>query len=92
MEILAENLSFLGSVYNVSSLTLGLLLLAAWDTVWKAVALWRAARMRMVWWFIALLTTSSAGILPIIFIFFMKGSYKTLIAKEKKTLPEPARW
>ena len=51
-----------------------LLLIVAWTLPWKGVALWKSARLRNKWWFIAILTINSLAILPIIYIFiFSRG-------------------
>ncbi|CAN5381463.1 DUF5652 family protein [soil metagenome] len=44
-------------------------ILAVWDGVWKAVALWHAGRNAHLGWFIALCIFNTLGILPIIYIF-----------------------
>ena len=49
------------------------ILVAIWDAVWKAIGMWKAARNRQRYWFVALLLVNSVGILPIIYIkFFQK--------------------
>ncbi len=42
--------------------------LALWDLAWKGIALWRAARRKESWWFLALLLINSMGILPIAYL------------------------
>jgi len=46
-----------------------------WDAVWKAIALWHAARNGQKAWFTALIVVNSAGVLPIIYLkwFQRKG-------------------
>lgn len=41
-----------------------------WDVVWKAIALWHAARNGQKGWFAALLVVNSMGILPIVYLRF----------------------
>ena len=57
--------------------TLLLLALVAWSIVWKALALWQAARDGRLYWFIALLLTNTAGILDILYlyVFRQKGQH-----------------
>lgn len=43
-------------------------LLAAWELVWKGFAMWRAARRREPWWFVAMLVINTVGILPIAYL------------------------
>ena len=58
-----------------------LFLLVILDVVLKAYALWRAARMEKLPWFIALLLVNSAGILPAIFLLLTKDEYDKLQKK-----------
>jgi hypothetical protein len=46
------------------------LLLVFWDLLWKAIALWKAARNTHKIWFIFLLISNTLAILPIIYIIF----------------------
>ncbi|MGH4025203.1 MAG: DUF5652 family protein [Pseudonocardiaceae bacterium] len=48
--------------------TVLLIVLVAWELVWKGLALWRAARNDQPAWFIVLLIINSVGILPIIYL------------------------
>jgi len=43
--------------------------LVLWEGVWKAIALWRAARNGHLAWFICIIIFNTVGILPIIYIF-----------------------
>lgn len=83
---LSENSSFLTQAYggNFQPLFLVLAILATVDLILKGFALWRAARMKMMWWFIALLIVNSLGILPVIFLLFTNSQYSKL-GKETKT-------
>ncbi len=45
-------------------------LLTIWSLIWKGIALWKAARLKDKWWYIALLVVNTAGILEIIYIYF----------------------
>ena len=46
-------------------------ILLAWCLLWKAIALWKAARRRQRVWYVVLLIINTVGILPIIYIFFI---------------------
>lgn len=46
-----------------------ILVLALWDTVWKALALYRAGYNRSPLWFFFLLILNTIGILPILYLF-----------------------
>lgn len=45
------------------------LLAVSWIIPWKGLALWKAARLRDKWWFIALLMINTLAILEILYIF-----------------------
>ena len=42
--------------------------LIVWSLMWKGLALWRAARLRQVGWYIALLVINTVGIFEIIYL------------------------
>jgi len=42
--------------------------LAVWESVWKIIAMWRAARNNHLAWFICIAIINTAGILPIIYL------------------------
>lgn len=48
-----------------------LILLLVWNLFWKGFALWHSAKRHETWWFIAMLVINTAGILEIIYIFFI---------------------
>jgi len=42
-----------------------------WSVFWKGLALWHAARRGQPWWFLAILVINLAGILEIVYLFFI---------------------
>ena len=48
--------------------TILLIIAAAWELLWKGVAMWRAAQREQPVWFALILLISSVGILPILYI------------------------
>lgn len=46
-----------------------IIFLVLWGGVWKAIALWKAARNRALAWYIVLCIFNTVGILEIIYIF-----------------------
>ena len=48
------------------------------ELVLKGFALWRAARLKQVIWFIAILIFNTAGILPIVYLLVYNKKYKSL--------------
>ena len=64
-----EVINFLHSLNNPWVLT-GFILLAVWTIIWKAIALWKAARNGSKPWFIVMMVLNTSGILEIIYIFF----------------------
>jgi len=53
---------------------LGLIILLAWNFIWKGLALWRAAKRGEKIWFVVFLLLNTAGILEIIYLFFITGA------------------
>ncbi len=45
-----------------------IILAALWSIIWKGFALWKAASLKKVGWFIALLVINTLGILEIIYL------------------------
>ncbi|MDD5318302.1 MAG: DUF5652 family protein [Candidatus Pacebacteria bacterium] len=49
----------------------GLAILLLWSIFWKGLALWHSGRRGQSIWFILLLIINTAGILEIIYLFFV---------------------
>ena len=49
-----------------------LTLLVIWETIWKGIGLFKSARNNHIVWFVCILIINSAGILPIIYLFFFQ--------------------
>ena len=58
------------SAFYFSNFGLAFLIITIWSTLWKGIALWRAARNSHQRWFVALLILQTAGILDMAYIFF----------------------
>ncbi|MTK12118.1 MAG: hypothetical protein F8N39_08525 [Clostridiaceae bacterium] len=50
--------------------------LIIWAVVWKGLALWRAARLKQVGWYIALIIINTFCILEIIYLIATNKKYK----------------
>lgn len=62
-----------------------LFLVLIWTLVWKALALWKAAKKNHLIWFILLLVINTLGILEILYIFlFSKINLNEKVKKIKK--------
>lgn len=57
-------------VIPLDPLTIGLII--AWSILWKALALWHAARNNQLAWYIWLVIINTAGILEIIYLIFFR--------------------
>jgi hypothetical protein len=55
-----------------------LIFLVLWELAWKALGLWKAGRNRQPGWFVAIFLLASVGILPIIYVLFIKPTVKPL--------------
>ena len=49
------------------------IVLAIWEGVWKAIALWKAGRNRQLIWFIAMIVLNTVGILEIVYLLFFQA-------------------
>lgn len=47
-------------------------MLLIWETIWKFVACWKAARNNQRAWFIVMAIVNTVGVLEIIYIFFFQ--------------------
>ncbi|MFO8088155.1 MAG: DUF5652 family protein [Bacteroidales bacterium] len=50
-----------------------LIILAVWDTIWKLVSMYQAARADQKGWYIVLAVLNTLGILPIIYLYRIKN-------------------
>lgn len=55
-----------------SIIILLIVIFAIWDTVWKLLAMWKAANRKQTGWFIWLGILNTVGILPIIYLLIYK--------------------
>lgn len=74
-----------GMMPHVLSFGLGLLALMVWSLVWKGLALWKAADRKELVWFIIFLLVNTAGILEIVYLFFIAKDAKLRGALGMKT-------
>ncbi len=59
--------------YHLTTVELTVIsLLAIWELVWKAIALWKAAKNKHLAWFVVILVINTVGILPIAYILTHK--------------------
>ena len=49
-----------------------IMFLILWELAWKAMGLWKAGKNQKTGWFIAIFILPTAGLLPIIYTFFVK--------------------
>jgi len=56
----------------------------AWMLVWKALAMWRAARNNQVIWFVVTLVINTVGILPILYILFFQRDRNVVVRRVVK--------
>lgn len=54
--------------------------LLVWSFFWKGWALWRAARLTHLFWFIALLVVNTVGIFEIIYILVTNKKYQETVS------------
>ncbi len=56
-------------ILDFGAIFFAVILLIVWSVVWKALALWRSARLGNKLWFVLFLFINTAGILEIIYLF-----------------------
>ena len=61
----------IGGLGTFGSFSLLFIVLLVWGLFWKGFALWYAAKRDEKWWFVAFLIINTAGILEIVYIFFV---------------------
>lgn len=61
-----------------------IVLLVLWDIIWKALGLWYSARNKDKIWFVILLLLSTAGILPILYLYFKTSFFKRKKKNKKR--------
>ncbi|HVZ75833.1 MAG TPA: DUF5652 family protein [Candidatus Paceibacterota bacterium] len=61
----------LGAPLWIPAAGLMLLVLVCWSVFWKGLGLWHAAQRGHVGWFFFILILNTAGILEIIYLFFI---------------------
>lgn len=57
-----------------------LILMILWSLIWKGLALWKSARLKDKWWFVAILLINTLGLLEIFYIFIF--SKRKRLSKE----------
>jgi hypothetical protein len=68
---------------STTQLVISMSLVSLWVLVWKGFSLWFSGRKEQKVWFVFLLITNTAGILPIIYLLIYKP-WKKLTKKSKK--------
>ena len=70
--------AWLDNPANTAAFALIIIVFVVWSSIWKGIALWKAARNNSLVWFIVLLLVNTLGILEIIYIFgFSKQKTKS---------------
>ncbi len=58
-----------------------------WSLIWKAIALWKSARLNKKTWFVLLLVINTLGILEILYIFVFSKCCNKQKKEAKKIKP-----
>jgi len=65
--------------------TVWLILLMAWELVWKGIALYKSGKHEQITWFVVMFIINTAGLLPIIYLaFFQHASWMKKTKSNKK--------
>ena len=83
-------MTYVNLITNQLGISAGLLIvILVWSTVWKLLALWKAARKTHIAWFIIIGVVNLVGILEILYIFIFselgeKKSNKKVSSRKKR--------
>ena len=66
-----------------SRLLIIVIVLAVWETVWRLIAFWKAARNNQMAWFVVMAVINTAGILEILYIAFFQKDRNTAPRRHK---------
>jgi len=80
----------LSSLSNPSpEMVYGLMALAIVEVILKGFAMWRAAQLKQLIWFVAILIFNTAGVLPIVYLIISKKKYAAINSKIVESAPLP---
>jgi hypothetical protein len=60
----------------VPTIIIALVIVTIWESIWKFIAMWKAARNNHLAWFICIAVINTIGILPIVYILRHRDSKK----------------
>jgi len=88
--------SFFGPIasslgFGAVALSILFILLAVWTLLWKALALWYAARNRQKIWFVVFLVVNTVGILEIIYLLRFRKDRNAPGATSLFSIPDLVR-
>lgn len=63
--------------------------LVIWTLFWKAIALWKAARARQRWWYLAMLILNTLGILEMVYLALYSKSGRESVAQTLRDILAP---
>ena len=61
-----------------------LIILLIWTVIWKALALWKSARLNQPIWFVILIIINTLGILEILYLFVFSKMKNNKKGKRKR--------
>ena len=73
-----ENFTNFGFLEYLRLLLPLLIFLFIWETTWKIIAMWKAARNNEMAWFICIALINTIGILPIVYIIMDRKKKKAV--------------
>lgn len=63
----------MNNIFGNQNIALIVVIIIIWESIWKGIGLWRAAKNNQLNWFIAIFILNTLGILPIVYLkFFQK--------------------
>jgi len=65
---------------------IAIIAISIWESIWKAIGMWKSARNNNLAWFIVILIFNTLGILPLIYLAFVDQKKKPKKKSKKKNL------
>jgi len=68
----------------LSSFLATIIIIAIWDTIWKLISMWYAAKNDSKVWFVVLSIFNTVGILPMLYLVFKTDFFSNSVKVKKK--------
>ena len=70
----------LGLNQLTTGLTTLIVAISIWEVIWKGIGMWKCGRHNQLAWFVCILIFNTAGILPIVYLLFLKLRFGVILS------------